>query len=58
MESIGFVTGKRNFSADFHVLGLFKAKKHVLSEKKFASAMRRYHCKPKFVPHLQPPLKS
>jgi hypothetical protein len=31
--SIGFVTGKK-IIANFHVLGLFIAKKHDLSEKK------------------------
>jgi hypothetical protein len=35
--SIGFVSRKRKiFIADFHVLGLFMAKKHDLSKKKFS----------------------
>jgi hypothetical protein len=35
--SIGFVMGKINFFiADFHVLGLFMAKKHDLSDKKLS----------------------
>jgi hypothetical protein len=36
--NIGFVTGKmkKKFFADFHVLELFMAKKHDLSEKKFS----------------------
>jgi hypothetical protein len=35
--SIGFVSRKiKKIIADFHVLGLFMAKKHDLSEKKFS----------------------
>jgi hypothetical protein len=35
--SFGFVSRKMKiFIADFHVLGLFMAKKHDLSEKKFS----------------------
>jgi hypothetical protein len=34
-ESIGFVTGKMIFFTYFHVVGLFMAKKHDFSEKKF-----------------------
>jgi hypothetical protein len=52
----GFVTGKmKKFFADFHVLGLFIAKKHDFSEKKFPSVTRRRRCGTKFVPRLQPP---
>jgi hypothetical protein len=40
---------------DFHVLGLFIAKKHDLSEKKNLSVTRRRRCDTKFVPRLQPP---
>jgi hypothetical protein len=36
-ESIGLVTGK--MKNDFHVLGLFMAKKHDLSEKYFSVAV-------------------
>jgi hypothetical protein len=47
--SIGFVTGKMIFFiADFHVLGLFIAKKHDL--KKFPSVTRRRRCDTKFLP--------
>jgi hypothetical protein len=50
-ESIGFVSGKMKFFiADFHVLGLFMAIKHDLSEKKFPSVTRR--CWTKFVSTL------
>jgi hypothetical protein len=36
MEYEGFVSSKmKKIIADFHVLGLFMAKKHDLSEKKF-----------------------
>jgi hypothetical protein len=53
--SIGFVTGKmKTFIADFHVLGLFMAKKLDLSEKNFLSVTRRCRCDTKFVPRLQP----
>jgi hypothetical protein len=38
---------------DFHVLGVFMATKHDLSEKK--SVRRRLRCKIKSVPRLQPP---
>jgi hypothetical protein len=34
--SIGFVMRKMIFFADFHVLGLFMAKKHDLSDKMFS----------------------
>jgi hypothetical protein len=43
------------FIADFHVLGLFMAKKHDLSEKKFPAVTRRCRSQ-KFSPRLQPPL--
>jgi hypothetical protein len=40
--SIGFVSRKMKFLiADIHVLGLFVAKKHDLSKKKFPSVTRR-----------------
>jgi hypothetical protein len=43
--SIDFVSRKMNiFIADFHVLGLFMAKKHDLSEKKFPYVTRRGRC--------------
>jgi hypothetical protein len=49
--SIGFVSRKmKKINADFHVLGLFMAKKHDLSEKKFrrsravAVAVKRKIC--------------
>jgi hypothetical protein len=43
--SIGFVMRKMFFFiADFDVLGLFMAKKHYLSDKKFPSVTRRCRC--------------
>jgi hypothetical protein len=41
-ESFGFVSRKmkKKIIADFHVLGLFMAKKHDLSEKKFLRLSR------------------
>jgi hypothetical protein len=35
----------KKFIADFHVLGLFMAKKHYLSDKKFPSVTRRCRCR-------------
>jgi hypothetical protein len=52
---IGFVTGFF-FIADFHVLGLFIAKKHDFSEKEIPSVTRRRRWDTKLVPCLQPPL--
>jgi hypothetical protein len=44
--SIGFVMRKmKKIIADFHVLGLFMAKKHDLSNKKFPSVTRRCRCR-------------
>jgi hypothetical protein len=51
---------KKFFIADFHVLGLFMAKKHDLSEKKFSVCHAPVPLPPppplnaKFVPRLQP----
>jgi hypothetical protein len=53
--SIGFVMRKmKNFIADFHVLGLFMAKKNNLSEKKnsVCHAPLPLPLNAKFVPHL------
>jgi hypothetical protein len=53
--SIGFVMRKvKIFFADFHVLGLFMAKKHVLSEKKISVCHAPGPLNAKFVPRLQP----
>jgi hypothetical protein len=35
----------KKFIADFHVLGLFMAKKHDLSKKKIPSVTRRCRCR-------------
>jgi hypothetical protein len=44
--SIGLVSMKiKKIIADFHVLGLFMAKKHDLSEKKFPYVTRRGLCR-------------
>jgi hypothetical protein len=46
--SFGFVSRKmKKIIADFHVLGLFMAKKHDLSGKKIPSVTRRcrYRCR-------------
>jgi hypothetical protein len=53
--SIGFVSRKmkKKNIADFHVLGLFMAKKHDLGGKIFS--VRHAPLNAKFVPHLQPP---
>jgi hypothetical protein len=40
--------------ADFHVLGLFMAKKHDLSDKKFPFCHAPLPLNAKFVPRLQP----
>jgi hypothetical protein len=57
--SIGFVMRKiKKIIADFHVLGLFMAKKHDLSDKKIsvchAPLPLPLPLNAKFVPHLQP----
>jgi hypothetical protein len=44
-RSIGFVMRKiKFFIADFHVLGIFMAKKHDLSDNFFPSVTRRCRC--------------
>jgi hypothetical protein len=44
--SIGFGMRKiKFFIVDFHVLGLYMAKKHDLSDKKISSVTRRYRCR-------------
>jgi hypothetical protein len=53
--SIGFMTGKiKIFIADFHVIEVFIAKKHDLSDKKIPSVTRRRRYDTKFVHRLQP----
>jgi hypothetical protein len=53
--SIGLVSRKwKTIITDFHVLGLFMAKKHDLSEEKIPSVTRRRRYDTKFVPRLQP----
>jgi hypothetical protein len=42
------------FIADFHVLGLFMAKKHDFSDKNFSVCHAPLPLNAKFVPHLQP----
>jgi hypothetical protein len=50
---IGFVMKKMKFFiADFHVVGLFNAKKHDLSDKKFSVCHAPLPCA-KFALHLQ-----
>jgi hypothetical protein len=54
--SIGFVMRKiKNFITDFHVLGLFMAKKHDLSNKKISvcHAPLPLQLNAKFVPNLK-----
>jgi hypothetical protein len=50
--SIGFVSRKMIFFADFHLLGLFMVKKHDLSKKKFSVCHAPLNAK--FVPRLEP----
>jgi hypothetical protein len=55
--SIGFVSRKMKFFiADFHVLGLYMAKKHDLSQNKISvcHAPGPLPLNAKFVPRLQP----
>jgi hypothetical protein len=52
--SIGFVMRKMNFFADFHVLGLFMAKKHDFNDKKNSVCHAPLPLNLKFVPRLQP----
>jgi hypothetical protein len=55
--SLGFVSRKMIFFiSDFNVLGIFMAKKHDLSEKKFSvcHAPLPLSLNAKFVPRLQP----
>jgi hypothetical protein len=53
--SIGFVMRKiKKKIADFHVLGLFMAKKHDLSDKKISACHAPLPLNAKFVPRLQP----
>jgi hypothetical protein len=54
--SIGLVSRKMKKNiADFHVLGLYMAKKYDLSEKQFSVRHAPLPLNAKFVPHLQPP---
>jgi hypothetical protein len=53
--SFGFVSRKmKKIIADLHVLGLFMAKKHDLSEKKISVCHAPLPLNAKFVPRLQP----
>jgi hypothetical protein len=52
--SIGIASRKmKKIIADFHVLGLFMARKHDCGEKNFS--VRHAPLNAKFVPHLQHP---
>jgi hypothetical protein len=54
-RSFGFVSRKiKKIIADFHVLGLFMAKKHDLSDKNFSVCHAPLPLNAKFVPRLEP----